>query len=427
MTEDFLHYIWKHRLYKPGQYFSNQGEQLEIINPGLLNSDAGPDFFNAKIKIGDTMWAGNIEIHLKASDWFKHGHHQDEAYNNVILHVVAENNSTCFNASQREIPVWEIPIETALTHKYMELQQNQLWVPCAEDIKQIDEFHLGQWLERMTIEKLEMKVDSVIKLLSQYNNDWDEVFYVLLVRNFGFGLNGDPFEMLARRTPWRTILKNADNIERLEAIFLGQGGFLSDLLPEDEYIQKLQKEYKLLSAKYGLTPIESHTWKFLRLRPSNFPTIRLVQLAELFNKGRLSLSKVLKAETTQQLIALLNISPSGYWMNHYRPGAESPVKSKAIGQNSRELIIINTFVPLAFAYGKLRGNEEFCSKSTGWLESLKPESNTIIEKWEETGIQARNAAQSQALVHLKKRYCREKKCLMCRIGHLIISGKTNPQ
>jgi len=424
MQEQFLHYLWKYRLYKPGLYATSQGEPLEIIHPGLHNTDSGPDFFNAKIKIGDTLWAGNVEIHQKTSDWNRHGHQTDAAYDNVILHVVAHHDAEVTNSSGALIPSWEIPIDNSHLKNYEALLKNQNWVACAPCLEKVNPLELYGWIERMTIEKLESKVDIIRRMLEQYQNNWDEVFYLMLVRNFGFGINSQPFEQLARNTPWLIVLKNNDHLPRLEALFLGQAGFLSDLIYEDDYIQILQREYKFLNKKYHLTQLPQHHWKFLRLRPSNFPTIRLVQLAKLFHKGNISFSRILQTRCRESLVELFNVDAGDYWDTHYRPGAESANHTKHLGKTSIELLMINTLVPVLFAYGKLRGNDNYCNQAINWLESTKPESNNIIQGWYKLGIKADHAGHSQGLVYLKQNYCQHKKCLHCRIGHLVISKKS---
>lgn len=424
MTEELLHYLWKFRLYKPGLYSTHNGQSLEIIHPGLHNTDSGPDFFNAKVKIGDTLWAGNVEIHQKSSDWNKHGHQTNKAYDNVILHVVAQNDADVKNSAGIIIPSWELPIEHSHIKNYELLQKNHSWVACAPFLNQVHQLEINSWIERMTIEKLETKMEVISQMLHQYKNDWDEVFYVLLVRNFGFGINSQPFEQLARQTPWKTVLKNSDHLMRLEALFLGQAGFLSDLVYEDDYVQALQAEYRFISQKYHLNQVLQHHWKFLRLRPSNFPTIRLAQLAKLFHNKNASFSRILSTGKIESLIEMFNVEASEYWNSHYRPGAESANQAKNMGKSSIELIIINTIVPLLFAYGKLRDNDEFCRKALSWLESLKPENNNILNGWHKAGINAQNASQSQGLVFLKQSYCQHRKCIHCRIGHLVISKKT---
>jgi hypothetical protein len=347
---------------------------------------------------------------------------KNKAFNNVILHVVTRHNAIAKTANGREVSTWVMNIPSALADNFQQLKQSRQKIPCLQSIKQVNPLIINNWLERMMIEKLETKVALIQLLLNQYNNDWDEVLYVLLVRNFGFGINGDPFEQMARQTPWRIILKNNDDLMRLEALFLGQAGFLTEFEKKDTYIQSLQREYLYLKHKYGLTPMPTHHWKFLRLRPSNFPTIRLAQLAALFYKRRLSLDKIMKSNHPKDLSAMLNVSLEGYWLTHYRPEAPSPCKSKHLGRRSSDLIIINTLIPLVFAYGVLRDNENLKEKAIRWLETLPPEENTIVTQWNNHHIQKDAAFHTQALIHLTKKYCRPKRCLHCRIGHLIIAS-----
>jgi len=421
MSEDFMHYLWQFRLYQPGLYTTTQGESLEIIHPGIPNTNSGPDFFNAKIKIDGTLWAGNVELHLKASDWFRHHHETDKAYNNVILHVILENDDIAITASGRPPVAWQMPIEETMRNKYLQLYFSSDWVACAPHLQNLSAFNLSIWLERILVEKLEYKMKRIDALLHSTQNNWDEVFFILLCRNFGFGINGDPFERLARNTPWTIIQKNRDDIIRLESLFLGQAGFLSNLIEEDEYTAILSREYKILTNKYNLKAIEPHHWKFMRLRPSNFPTIRLMQLAALFHKGTLTLDKVLTAETVEQLTAITEVPLSGYWQNHYRPNVNSKKTIKNLGKNSRQLIVINTLVPISFAYGRYHDQQSLCQKVLQWLYLLPPEQNALISRWQKQGIQPINAAQTQALVHLKQAYCQHKKCLHCKIGHIVLS------
>lgn len=425
MTEELLHYLWKFRLYKPGLYSTCNGLPLEIIHPGLHNTDSGPDFFNAKIKIDNTLWAGNVEIHHKSSDWERHEHHLNKAYDNVILHVVFQNDASTKNSAGIEIPTWEIPIESIHLKNYEALLKNQNWIPCAHGIANVNQIEIQSWIERMVVEKLENKVTVIRHLLQQSQNNWDEVLYIYLVRSFGFGINNQPFEQLARQTPWKTVLKNNDNLLRLEALFLGQAGFLSHLVHEDEYVQSLQKDYQFLANKYQLASISQHQWKFLRLRPSNFPTIRLIQLAKLFHNSSSLFSSILNIENKAQLMELFNVEGSEYWNTHYRPGIQSPFQKKQLGKVSVDLLIINSIIPVIFAYGKLRNNEILCNRAVNFLEDIKPESNSIIKSWSKLGININSAFQSQGLVYLKQTYCHNKRCLHCRIGHLVISKTPN--
>jgi hypothetical protein len=423
MTEELLHYLWQFRLYKHDFHTTQDGQNMEIIHPGIKNGDAGPDFCNAKIKIGATLWAGNVEIHLKSSDWNRHGHQNDPAYNNVILHVVTEHDTEIQNASGITIPTWKMPIEDRYLDNYRKLMQTSQKIPCSHSIKSISNIEKSTWIERMAIEKMESKVFQISQLLNLFQNDWDEVFYILMARNFGFSVNSDAFEQLARQTPWKIVLKNRDKLETLEALFLGQAGFLSDIEMQDDYIQKLVQEYYFLKKKYELKPLSSHLWKFLRLRPSNFPTIRLMQFAKLLHQNNISLSKITEEENFVDIPDLLSVTPSSYWENHFKPGVEAPKSEKKLGKSSANLIVINTLIPILFAYGKLRGKDDLCNKVLDCFQKLPAEGNSIISDWKKIDILAENAMQSQALIYLYKNYCQYKKCLHCSIGHLVMSKK----
>ncbi len=423
MNEELLHFIWQHKLYKAGLYVTSNQKSMEVVHPGLPNSDAGPDFFNAKIKLDGILWAGNVEIHFKSSDWRKHQHHQDLRYDNVVLHVVLKNDEKVFSTSGRAIPAWEMEIPQTTFSRYQTLYEHKGFIACENQINQIDGFEIDQWIERMLVEKLEAKVNGIVSLLETYQNDWLEVFYILLARNFGFGLNGDLFEQLARQTPWKITAHISDAPEKLEALFLGQGGFLEGLVFDDDYITLLAKEYRILKQKYALEAVSSHLWKFLRLRPVNFPTIRLVQLAALIAKNKSLFEQLLHCDSLKTAVEQLKAEPAGYWTNHYRPCVPGTKSSKKLGQQAVDLIIINTVIPLFFAYGKLRDKPMYQQKALDWLFELPPEKNRVVKKWAMPGvdIKARSAAQTQGLVFLKNNYCDNKKCLHCRIGHQLLS------
>lgn len=424
MNEEFLHFLWQYKYYKPGLFFTDQDHQMEVIHPGLPNSNAGPDFFNAKIKLDEVIWAGNVEIHIHASDWYRHSHHQDPLYDNVVLHVVLHNDREIVNSSGRLIPGWEMDVPGNILKDYQTLKSHKGWVACEDFISDVPGFEMDAWIERMLIEKLEKKVTGISELLTSYRNDWQQVFFVVLSRNFGFGLNGDPFEQLARQIPWQYILKNADSPVKLEALFLGQAGFLEVLLHEDKYVQMLVREYRLMKHKYNLSPMSAHLWKFLRMRPGNFPTVRLVQLAALISGNPFLFDKLLACKNLNDARNLLSVKPSEYWHNHYRPGVEGPIKSKKTGKQTIDLIIINTVIPLFFAYGKLRSNSMLQQRALDWLAELPPEKNSIVSGWERPsiGIKALSSAQSQGLVYLKRNYCNHRKCLSCRVGHKALSS-----
>lgn len=425
MNEEFLQFLWRYKYYKPGIFFTDRNQQMEVIHPGLPNSNSGPDFFNAKVKLDDVLWAGNVEIHLNASDWYNHKHHLDSLYDNVVLHVVLNNDKEIKNSAGRVIPCWEMEIPENMMNEYQALRKHEGWIACENKIGSVSRFEMDAWIERMLIEKLEQKVSGIEMMLESCQNDWKQVFFVVLSRNFGFGLNGEPFEQLARQLPWQYIQKNADSPVKLEALMLGQAGFLEVLLHEDKYVQTLVREYRLLKHKYALQPMLAHLWKFLRMRPGNFPTVRLVQLAALISGNPFLFDKLLSCETLAEARKLLEVQPSEYWHNHYRPGIESPPKSKRIGKQTIDLIIINTVVPMLFAFGRLRGNSVLLQRALDWLSELPAEKNSVVDGWARPsiGIKAQSSAQSQGLVYLKRNYCDLRKCLSCRIGRGVLSLK----
>ncbi|MDR2928425.1 MAG: DUF2851 family protein [Cytophagaceae bacterium] len=422
MTEELFHYLWRFRLYLPEMYKTSDGQALEIIHPGMPNKDAGPDFFNAKIKLGDTLWAGNVELHLKASDWNRHGHQNNKAYDNVILHVVAENNAETVTCSGVRVPVWQMPVNPQIAANYSLLLKAREKIPCSEKLNTISDFEFSTWMERMAVEKLEEKMFHVGQLLNIYTNNISEVFYIMLARVFGFGLNSEPFEQMARQTPLSIVLKNIDRLNILEALFLGQAGFL-DEPGDDEYMQVLYQEYRFLRKKYNLIPLPKHQWKFLRLRPSNFPTIRIIQFAKLLHIQQLSPDKILKETDFSKIDEALRVQVSSYWETHYIQGVESPQKTKKLGKGTCDLITINALIPFLFIYGKTHGNDTQCEKALAWLRMLKAEQNSIVKQWKDAGVTIENALQSQAVIHLTRSYCQHRKCLHCRIGHLVISKK----
>nr|WP_321453324.1 DUF2851 family protein [uncultured Carboxylicivirga sp.] len=422
MNEDFLHFIWQNKLYHPYDLKTTDGEELEIIHPGIINTHSGPDFFNAKIKLSNTLWAGNIEIHTHESDWFNHKHHQDDSYNNVILHVVNKSNGETITASGRQIPVWEMKFSTQLTDQYQSLFFNNHWLPCKDYLDTIDPIFLSQWIDRILIERMEEKSELTHQLLLKNQNDWDQVFFILLARSFGFGVNGLPFEMLAQQTPLKVMLKHADNIFQTEAILLGQSGLLNATKKADDYSLQLQKEYTFLSHKYNLKPIRAQLWKFSKLRPSNFPTIRLAQLAMLIHQTKGLFETLLNQSSSKQFVQHLNINASEYWNTHYHLGkTSSPSTIKHLGKSSAQKILYNTIYPYLFVYF---GKNKLQEKKENLLDSLyeePAEKNSIITNWQQAGIKITNEAQAQALIFLKNHYCNHKKCLNCRIGHKVLS------
>ncbi|MEO8759840.1 MAG: DUF2851 family protein [Bacteroidia bacterium] len=423
MTEDLLHFIWKYKLLKPVNLFTTQNISLQINKYGEHNTHAGPDFINARIKLADTEWAGNIEIHKKSSDWFLHNHHTDKAYDNVILHVVYEHDKEIYNSKNQLIPCFELKqflMDDVLT-RYENLYQNKQQIPCGNLFNEVPEIIREPWLERMLVDRLETKTNFIQELFIFTKNNWDETFYLLLCKNFGFHINSDAFLQVGKCIPLNTLLKHADSIMQIEALLFGQSGLLNENL-KDNYSQTIYKEYSYLKHKYNLNPIP-HNLKFLRLRPKNFPTIRLAQLANFILKYQHTFSKIVEANSVKEVKKIFAISVSDYWKTHYTFDEQSIFEEKNLGQSSIENIIINTVCPLLFFYGKTKQDENIIEKVVKWYYDLKPEKNNITKLFEDVSFKPKQAAHSQALLQLNTNYCTQKKCLQCSMGVFILRKK----
>ncbi|WP_282036855.1 DUF2851 family protein [Saccharicrinis aurantiacus] len=422
INEEFIQYIWKHKLFKLDNLLTVCGKTIEIINPGELNTNAGADFFNSKVKIENTLWAGNVEIHIKSSDWLAHNHQTDKAYSNVILHVVTQFDQDAINQKGEVIPCLEIKYSEDLYDEYLSLTSSVHDLACASHLHQINSFEISLWVQRMLVERLEHKVNSIEHLLNNTTNNWDEVFYRLLFRSFGLGVNGTAFELLAQSIPLSVLLKYSNDIDLLEALLFGQAGMLSEP-GGDNYYARLQTDYQFLKQKHGLKPMDSFLWKFLRLRPSNFPTIRISQLANLMHKLKGVFGNLTEEQEIRNIEKLLNVDASVYWDKHYTFSKESKDTQKRLGKTSISNIIINTIIPYIFTFGKKNGNVSYEQKALKWLSEMKPERNSIINQWKCNEIPVKSAGDSQALIYLFNNYCKLKKCLHCRIGHQVLAIK----
>lgn len=419
MNETFLHYVWKMQSFITNELYTTEGESILILKNGNYNLHAGPDFTNAKIKIGTTTWAGNIEIHVKSSDWKHHKHQLDDAYKNVILHVVYERDD-----DNLQIPTLELKkiIPVNIYKKYSYLMQTASWIPCEKNIKQVSEITIKTQLARMLAERLEEKALRFEQRLLQNKNDWEETCYQLLARSFGTNVNAEPFERLAQNLPFNLLRKHINNAQQIEALLFGQAGFLQASFKE-VYPHQLQSEYVFLQKKYKLDPLKKLEWKFLRLRPANFPTIRLSQFANFISKQDRIFQLLLETRSYTNLQKLFTCEASGYWKEHYSFKKASPVKSTQLGKSTIDLLIINTLAPLLYLYGQKTGNPQFITYATDVLENISPEKNTIISSWFALAIKAKSAADTQALLYLKKEYCSQKRCLDCAIGNAILQNK----
>lgn len=421
--EDFLHYIWKFRLFARADLKTTTGDALEIYSAGLHNQHSGPDFSNARIKIGDTVWAGNVEVHLSSSDWKKHGHNEDTAYESVILHVVYRDDLPLVLANGRKVPTLELKdrIPEELYQRYHQLMFGvQAVIPCEASIGSVDELTMNNWLTRVLVERMEYKSAAVISALNLNKGDWEETFYQFLAANFGFKINALPFELLAKSLPQLLLAKHKNNPLQIEALIYGQAGFLGESL-NDEYPKLLKKEYDFLRQKYKLTPVDVHLWKFMRLRPANFPTIRLAQFAGLILQSNHLFSKLLEVKDVKELEALFsNIKINAYWENHYRFGTESAPAQKNLGEASVNVLMLNTMALFLFSYGKYNQLQHFVNRSLQLLEFLPHEKNKIVEDFCNLGVKIKSAFDSQALLELKNSYCIHKKCLQCGVGNKIL-------
>ena len=424
--EQLLHYVWKHKLFPLTELSTTQGRRVEVIDPGLHNSNAGPDFFNAKVKINGMLWVGNIEIHDKASDWVLHGHDKDERYDNVILHVCGCVDAEVMNSKGEHLTQMVLSVPESVIKNYKELLLVDQYPPCYQIIPSLTRLTVHAWMSALQTERLSQKTEAIAERVKRCNGDWENAYFVTLARNFGFGINGDAFEEWALHIPLHAVDHHRDDLFQIEAIFMGQAGLLElDTIPEryqkdalnDGYFAKLRKEYQYLAHKFGLKPMDYKLWRFLRLRPQNFPHIRISQLAYLYHQRRASLSQLLETYSVKDAKEVLATAVTPYWETHYTFGSTSVRNDKNLSPFSLNLLCINTVVPILFAYGRHRGEEKYWDRAFDFLEQLKPENNHIIRLWQQCGLVVENAGDSQALIQLKKEYCDKKECLRCRFGY----------
>lgn len=417
-----MQYVWKHRLWRSEDMVTNTGKKVRVVDPGLLNTDAGPDFFNAKIEIDGHMWVGNVEMHYRATDWKRHRHDSDKAYDSVILHVVAKDDAPVRRTNGELIPQLVLEVSPQFNADYASLVGATIEVPCATKIKQVPHLTIVEWVEGLAFERLHGKVERIHQLLDSFNGSWEDVCYVTLARNFGFGINNDAFERLARRTPLRLLGKHSDSVLQIEALLFGQAGMLDAQKPGmDSYYNQLCTEYAFLSNKFQLTPMEKESWKLFRIRPQNFPYRRIAMLAQFIEGGFRMMNRILEAEGEKEMRSLFEVELSGYWTKHYTFGKPNERATATLSRSSINIILINTVAPLLYAYGELTGNYEMTDKAIKLLEDLRAESNSIVSHFVAYGIDCPDALTSQALVQLKREYCDARKCIYCKIGHHLLS------
>ena len=424
--EQLLQYVWKHKILPLECLETTDGKALEIIDPGLHNRNAGPDFFNAKLRIGNTMWVGNVEIHEHSKDWFRHGHDSDPAYDNVVLHVVEDVDCDVTNSRGEFIPQIKLCVPVTVTLNYKELLNADAYPPCYRIVPELSQLTVHSWMAALQTERLERKTLDIARRAERANGSWEDAYFITLARNYGFGINGDAFEQWAYNVPLNQVAHHRDDIFQIEAIFLGQAGLLDiDAIPakyqkeamNDGYFNRLKNEYTYLAHKFSLTPMNRTMWKFLRLRPQNFPHIRISQLATLYHERKTSLSQLVECMNVDEMRRMLSTHVTEYWATHYTFGAESASNSKSMSPFSINLLMINTAIPMLFAYGRHTCDDTLCDRAFDMLEQLKAEDNHIIRMWKECGLKVATAGDSQALIQLKNEYCDRKDCLRCRFGY----------
>ena len=418
MKEDFLHYLWKHKLFALHELKTTDNERVELIKSGDHNHHSGPDFFNAQLKIDGQRWAGNVEIHVRSSDWYLHGHEKDKNYDNIILHVVWENDVDIHTKNSGLLPTLELKnfINKDVLKNYQKLfSKSKKWINCENDIASTDDFLLNNWFDRLYIERLEEKSTFITALLKSSNNDWEAVLFKLLAKNFGLKINSEAFFELAARLNFSIIRKQRNDLESLEALIFGQAGLLIESI-ENGYYQKLQNEYQYLTSKFNLSPVSNSRFQFFRLRPNNFPTIRIAQLAALYNQKENLFSQILKINELGDFYKLFRIQVSPFWKDHYSFTSTSKKSNKTLTKSFIDLLLINTIIPFKFIYLRQMNklNEEVLLET---VRQIKPEKNSIIDKFNEIGLSTHNAFQTQSLLQLKKAYCSKQKCLQCNIGN----------
>lgn len=420
-SEHLLHYVWKYRLFNQTGLQTTDGRKIEIIDPGIHNTDAGADFFNAKVKIDDKVWAGNVEIHQSSDDWSKHGHHTDKNYNSVILHVVETVKNDVKNQKGLQVPQMKLTVPDNVRKSAEYLLNSVSNIPCHNQLPGVEKKIISSWLSVLGIERLERKTNDIFAHLERFNNSWDQSFYVLLARNYGFGLNSDEFERLALSLPFNYIQRHSNSLFQVEALLFGQAGMLQDESILDDYYLQLKKEYEFLRRKYQLKPIDGFLFKKLRVRPNAFPQVRIAQLAALLQQSGRLFSSVLEKEDYKKLRLYFQAKTSDYWKTHYSFGKISKESDKYLGDSSLNIILINTVAPILFAYGRKTDQEKFCDRALHILESIKPERNAIVNEFRSAGITPSNAFDTQALIQLRKEYCDKRKCLYCKIGYQILA------
>lgn len=424
-NEDLLQFAWQYRILKPLPLISKSGKYIEVIKQGELNRDAGADFFNAKIKVDEVTLAGNIEVHVNSSDWLKHKHQQDKSYDNIILHVVLNADKSIPQNVNHNVEVLELKelLPDHFMENYEKLVGSKTELPCQNQLKDVNELKASSWISRMAIERLESKMEVIEKLFANFNNDFTQTFYTVLLKNFGFKVNALPFELLASYLPVNILLKHTNDLKQIEALLLGTAGLLDDQF-EDKYLRNLQSEYEFLKNKYKLSTLKKEIFKHSRLRPANFPSLRLAQFAQLIYKDPKLISEPQSYISFDSIKKTLHIEPIGYWKDHYKADGKKSAFDLRLGEDSIQNILINTFSYFFFFYGKKLNKEPYQDLALEILEQVKFESNVKTKHYTSLNCGERSGLVSQGLINLSDNYCSKKACLNCGIGASILQTKT---
>ena len=421
-SEEFIKFLWKHRLGKGMRLHSTCGRELIVLCPGEPNPHSGPDYVNARVRMDALLWAGNVEIHLRTSDWYRHGHHIDPAYNNVILHVAGVHDSDTVNSLGRNIPTLVPAYPYSLLHRFQCLEKNAEWLPCSAYIHEVPENTLAAWLRKLQTQRLLAKSRHISEVLPEIRKHREKAFYLALASGYGLPLNSLPFELLAKGVPYQRMLHFRASLWDLEALYFGQSGLLYPARRLGPYPAALWDRYRELCAGRKEKTIPRHLWKFLRLRPASFPTLRISQFATTYHKHYPLFDTLIGTDTLAEMELMLRTTASEYWNSHYLFGKCSPSCPKFLGQQSVSMLMINVLAPFLHALGKQVPKSPAASRSREILAEMGSESNRIIRSWREYGICAQNAGESQALLQLFHVYCKQKRCLCCQIGIAILEA-----
>lgn len=425
MQEQLLQFIWQRQLFDTSALTTTEGQLLEVLHPGYPNQDQGPDFLQARIKCGRHLWAGHVEVHVNSAAWYAHQHHTDPHYNNVILHVVWEEDVPALTMQQVRIGCLELApiVDHGLLVRYENLMNNAAWIPCAGSLSQIPTIIKTSWLERLMTERLERKMQRIDAIYGRCANDYEQAFFVLLARQMGAPSNSDPMEELGYKVPLSILRKHSDRPDQIEAILFGVAGMLAKTTKE-QYVVGLAREFNFLKAKYGLSVIPSLQWKFMRMRPAHFPTLRIAQLSKLISGTMQFITLLTEVTEVSTWLELLQVKPHDpFWNDHYHFKETAPSGEKRMGKESAVAIMINVVVPFMFFYGRMQGMEKLPGTAIQMLVELPPERNSILSNWSAQQVRAASGAESQALLELKARYCDHRRCLQCAFGGYLIKNQ----